>query len=162
MVNPLSVVSGEVVDITTGTGALAQTSDVILERLQLRHPEKGDIILPLVQVPADLVDRLQPGSNVKLVLFGAPSVKSQVLGVMVGDTTIIKVPPHFSKIRRTLWTMGLTMDAAALACPILWQGWGAIPGLILFFLALGPERMAHAAPSFGRVQALLAASSPSN
>ena len=160
MANPVSAVDGTLVSVKL-SDARGPDNTVILEELTLR-PKAGIaevVTLPNVQIPEALANQFGEGSVVRLALYGTPSIRSHFLGGNFDDTTYICVPKQFSGMRRTCWILGLTLDALAVGCLMRWHLWGIIPAAVLAFLALGPERMAMACPTFKQVKRLLAETS---
>ena len=156
MANPLSAIEGEIVEVVVSPLPHVEGMTRI-ERLDLRSAADASQITSYqeIEVPEDLVGQFRKGVTVRLALFGAPTLRSRLLGGTFDDTTYLRIPPQFVSMRRGTWAAGLIMDAVALACPIFWQGWGAIPGIILFLISLGPLRMASAFPTFEKVKKLL-------
>jgi hypothetical protein len=156
MANPLCTVEGEIVNVVI-TAAPQDPGYVKLESLELRPVASSDSVvsLPNVDVPADLIEHFKVGTNTRLALFGAPSLRSRFLGGTFDETTYLRVPDNFKAMRA--WTMGvgLAIDAGALACIYFLHIWGAVPGIILFLLSLGPIRMASALPTYAKVKRLL-------
>lgn len=156
MANPLCAVEGEIVDVVLATGSI-EPGYVKLERLNVRSRTDAAVIISVanLDVPADLLEQFRVGVRTRLALFGAPALRSRFLAGTFNDTTYVRLPPNLQAMRNWTFGLGATLDAGALACVYFMHLWGAIPGIILLLLSLGPFRMARALPTYAKVQRLL-------